>query len=290
MQLLYTRSAGRQDDSGVKWIETIRIFKECSMVNFIRKRVLNNELLFGLINNLGSSLTVEMAGAAGYDWLWVDCEHGMGGFTDMVHQLQAASATPAAPIVRVVWNDFPLIKRELDMGAAGVIVPWITRAEDAAQVVRAMRYPPAGIRGVARLLRGNSFGFDFDEYFARANQELVTAVQVETAEAVAHADEIAAVDGVDALVIGPTDLSTSMGIFGQFKNPQLWEAFAKVAAACKAHGKSAGILLPTLEDVDRLVEMGFRFVATGADGSLLGNAMKANLGRCRQAQQKLAQP
>ena len=94
------------------------------MVNFIRNRVLNNELLFGLIMNLGSSLTVEMAGAAGYDWLWVDGEHGMGGFTDMVHQLQAASATPTAPVVRVVWNDFPLIKRVLDMGAAGVIVPW----------------------------------------------------------------------------------------------------------------------------------------------------------------------
>ena len=253
------------------------------MVNFIRKRVLNNELLFGLIANLGSSLTVEMAGAAGYDWIWVDGEHGMGGFTDLVHQLQAASATPAAPVVRVVWNDFPLIKRVLDMGASGVIVPWINRAEDAAQVVRAMRYPPQGIRGVARLLRGNAFGFDFDEYFARANEELLTVVQIETAEAITNADEIAAVEGVDALVIGPTDLSTSMGIFGQFTNPLLWEAFAKVAAACKAHGKAAGILLPALDDVDRLVEMGFRFIATGADGSLLANSMRANLNRCHQA-------
>jgi 4-hydroxy-2-oxoheptanedioate aldolase len=266
----------------------IRIEKERHMVNFIRKRVLNNELLFGLIMNLGSSLTVEMAGAAGYDWLWVDGEHGMGGFTDMVHQLQAASATPAAPVVRVVWNDFPLIKRVLDMGASGVIVPWINRAEEAAQVVRAMRYPPEGIRGVARLLRGNAFGFDFDEYFARANQELLTAVQIETAEAISHADEIAAVAGVDALVIGPTDLSTSMGIFGQFRNPLLWEAFTKVAAACKAHGKAAGILLPALDDVDRLVEMGFRFIATGADGSLLANSMRANLNRCYQAREKLA--
>jgi 4-hydroxy-2-oxoheptanedioate aldolase len=264
----------------------IRIEKEQCMVNFIRSRVLNNELLFGLIMNLGSSLTVEMAGAAGYDWLWVDGEHGMGGFTDLVHQLQAASATPAAPVVRVVWNDFPLIKRVLDMGASGVIVPWINRAEDAAQVVRAMRYPPQGIRGVARLLRGNAFGFEFDEYFARANQDLLTAVQIETAEAIANADDIAAVEGVDALVIGPTDLSTSMGIFGQFSNPLLWEAFAKVAAACKAHGKAAGILLPALDDVDRLVEMGFRFIATGADGSLLANSMHANLKRCHQAREK----
>ena len=256
------------------------------MVNFIRQRVLNGEVLFGLINNLGSSLTVEMTGAAGYDWMWIDGEHGMGGFTDLVHQLQAAAATPASPVVRVVWNDFPLIKRVLDMGAAGVIVPWINRAEDAAQVVRAMRYPPEGIRGVARLLRSNAFGFEFDEYFARANRDLLTAVQVETAESVTHAEAIAAVAGVDALIIGPTDLSTSMGIFGQFKNPLLWQAFERVAAACKAHGKAAGILLPALEDVDRLLEMGFTFIATGADGSLLGGAMKANLGRCRQAQQK----
>ncbi len=254
------------------------------MVNFIRSRVLNGEILFGLIANLGSSLTVEMAGAAGYDWLWIDGEHGMGGFTDTIHQLQAASATRAAPIVRVVWNDFPLIKRVLDSGAAGVIVPWINHAEDAAQVVRAMRYPPEGIRGVARLLRANSFGFDFDAYFARANQDLLTAVQVETADAVANADAIAAVEGVDTLIVGPTDLSTSLGIFGQFKHPLLWEAFDKVAKACRAYGKSAGCLLPALDDVDRLIEMGYRFIATGADGSLLANGMKANLARCRQAQ------
>jgi 4-hydroxy-2-oxoheptanedioate aldolase len=256
------------------------------MVNFIRQRVLAGELLFGLISNLGSSITVEMIGAAGYDWVWIDGEHGMGGFTEMVHQLQAASATPAAPVVRVVWNDFPLIKRVLDMGAAGVIVPWINRAEEARQVVRAMRYPPEGIRGVARLLRGNSFGFEFGSYFERANRELLTAVQVETAEAVANAAEIAAVDGVDALVIGPTDLSASMGIFGQFKNPLLWQAFARVESACRANGKAAGILLPALDDVDRLVEMGFTFVATGADGSILASGMQANLNRCRQASDK----
>lgn len=256
------------------------------MVNFIRQRVLNNELMFGLIANLGSSITVEMAGVAGYDWLWIDGEHGMGGFTDLVHQLQAASATSAAPVVRVVWNDFPLIKRVLDMGAAGVIVPWINSAEDAAQVVRAMRYPPEGIRGVARLIRSNAFGFEMAEYYQRANQDLLTAVQVETAAAVAHADEIAAVPGVDTLVVGPMDLSTSMGISGQFQNPLLWEAFAKVAAACRAHGKSAGILLPAQDDVDRLVEMGYRFIATGADGSLLANSMRANLQRCRQVKVK----
>lgn len=257
------------------------------MVNFIRQRVLNGELLFGLIANLGSSLTVEMIGTAGYDWLWLDGEHGMGGFTDMVHQLQAISATGTAPVARVVWNDFPLIKRVLDMGASGIIVPYINNPAEAAQVVRAMRYPPEGIRGVARLLRANAFGFDFDDYFARANQDLLAAVQVETVEAVKNADAIAAVDGIDTLIIGPTDLSTSLGIFGQFKHPRLWEAFAEVAAACQRHGKSAGILLPALEDVDRLVEMGFRFIATGADGSLLANAMKTNLSRCEQARKNL---
>ena len=253
------------------------------MINFIRQRVLNQETLFGLIANLGSSLTVEMIGAAGYDWIWLDGEHGMGGFSELVHQLQAASATPAAPVVRVVWNDFPLIKRVLDMGASGVIVPYINSPEEAAQVVRAMRYPPEGIRGVARLLRANTFGFDFEEYYARANRELLTVVQIETKSAVQNAEAIAAVDGVDALIIGPTDLSTSLGIFGRFKDPRLWEAFEVVAAACKQHGKSAGILLPALDDVDRLLEMGFRFIASGADGSLLGNALKSNLARCRQS-------
>jgi 2-keto-3-deoxy-L-rhamnonate aldolase RhmA len=191
-------------------------------------------------------------------------------------------------VVRVVWNDFPLIKRVLDMGAAGVIVPYINNAEEAVQVVRAMRYPPEGIRGVARLLRANSFGYEFDEYFARANKELLSAVQIETSTAIQNAEDIAAVDGVDALIIGPTDLSTSLGIFGQFKHPQLWDAFGTVAAACKKYGKSAGILLPALDDVDRLVDMGFRFIASGADGGLLANALKSNLNRCLQTRQRLA--
>ena len=255
-------------------------------MNFIRQRVLNGELLFGLTANLGSSLTVEMIGAAGYDWIWLDTEHGMGGFGEMVHQLQAAAATPAAPIVRVVWNDFPLIKRVLDMGAPGVIVPYINRPEEAAQVVRAMRYPPEGIRGVARLTRANDFGMNFEEYFARANHDLLTVVQIETAEGVQNAEAIAAIDGIDVLMIGPVDLSTSLGMVGQFKNPALWDAFAKVADACQKTGKTAGILLPTLEDVDRLVEMGFRFISTGADGSILAAGMKANLKRCLPLKEK----
>ena len=259
------------------------------MVNWIRSRVVNQELLYGMIANLGSSITAEMVGGAGYDWVWLDGEHGMGGFTDLVHQLQAVSATRAAPVVRVVWNDFPLIKRVLDMGAAGVIVPYINNAEEARQVVRAMRYPPEGIRGVARLLRANSYGIDFDEYYARANRDLLTVVQIETAEGVRNAQEIAAVEGVDALVIGPTDLSTSLGIFGQFKNPLLWEAFERVSAACKSNRKSAGILLPSLEDVDRLIEMGFRFIATGAEGSLLANALRANFERVSLARQRMGQ-
>jgi 4-hydroxy-2-oxoheptanedioate aldolase len=258
------------------------------MITMIRERVLNQELLFGLIANLGSSMTAEMIGAAGYDWIWLDGEHGMGGFSELIEQLQAVSITPAAPVVRVVWNDFPLIKRVLDMGAAGVIVPYINSADEAGQVVRAMRYPPEGIRGVARLLRANSFGYEFEEYFARANKELLTAVQIETAQAVRNAEEIAAVNGVDTLIIGPTDLSTSLGIFGQFKHPLLWESFETVAAACKKFGKSPGILLPALEEVERLVEMGFRFIAGGADGSLLANALRANLNRCQQARQRLS--
>lgn len=251
-------------------------------MRFIRQRVLQRETLFGLIANLGSSMTVEMAGAAGFDWLWLDGEHGLGGFSEMIQQLQAASATPTAPLVRVVWNDFPLIKRVLDLGAAGVIVPYINTAEEAAQVVRATRYPPEGIRGVARFLRSNTFGYDFDEYFARANHELVSAVQVETAQAVQQAEEIAAVDGVDALIIGPTDLSASLGIFGQYKDERLWQAFAQVSLACRRQGKAAGILLPSLEDVDRLMEMGFSLIAAGSDGGLLAGALKNTLARCKK--------
>ena len=246
------------------------------MVNSIRERALNRELCSGTFVNLGSSLTAEMAGQSGFDWILIDIEHGAGEHESMVTQLQAVSATPAVPIVRIANNDPPRFKRVLDMGASGIMVPYVSNAEEAEQAVASMRYPPRGIRGVAKLNRGSAFGSDFDDYFGRAHELLLTIVQIETQEAVNKIDEIASVDGVDVLFIGPLDLSVNLGIAQQFDHPTFLEAREKVSKAAEKAGKAAGILLMNGGQLDDTVEAGFTFVALGSDGGLVAAGMRQN--------------
>ena len=244
------------------------------MINSIRERVLNRELISGTFINLGSSLTVEMAGSSGFEWVLIDVEHGAGDQESLVHQLQAVGATPAAPIVRIANNDPPRFKRVLDLGASGIMVPYVSSVAEAEQAVASMRYPPRGIRGVAKLNRGSAFGQEFDDYFARAHELLLTVIQIETAEAVDCIDDLAAVDGVDVLFIGPLDLSVNLGIPQQFDNPRFLEARSKVSEAAQKAGKAAGILLLSPDQVEDTVEAGFTFVALGSDGGLVAAGMK----------------
>ena len=244
-----------------------------------RKRVLAREWLCGTFLNLGSCITVEVAGLVGFDWLLIDHEHAPFGQDTMLHQLQAASATPAFPVVRIAWNETPRFKRALDMGACGIMVPYITTALEARSAVAAMRYPPLGVRGVAKFHRSAGFGGDFDEYYAHAHERLLTIMQIENAEGVANADEIAAVDGADVLFVGPTDLTYNMGIKDQLDHPQFIESLKKVSAAAKKHGKAAGILVHNPAIVPKCRELGFTFVALGSDGG----AVRAGLVSILQA-------
>jgi 2-keto-3-deoxy-L-rhamnonate aldolase RhmA len=231
-----------------------------------RKRVLAREWLGGTFLNLGSAMTVEVAGLAGFDWLLIDHEHGPGGEDTMLHQLHAASATPAFPVVRIANNDAPRFKRALDMGAFGVMVPWVSTAAEARAAVSAMRYPPHGIRGVAKFNRAAGFGGDFEEYYTHSHERLVTVIQIETVEAIKNIDEIAAVDGADVLFVGPTDLSYNMGIRDQLEAPQFVDALRKVSDAAKKHGKAAGILVHNNALVPKVRDLGYTFVALGSDG------------------------
>lgn len=231
-----------------------------------RQRVLAREWLAGTFLNLGSPMTVEIAGLAGFDWILIDHEHGPGGQDTLLHQLHAASATPAFPVVRIAQNETPRFKRVLDMGAAGVMVPYISTAAEAKAAVQAMRYPPRGIRGVAKFNRGAGFGGDFEEYYAHAHERLLTVLQIETSEAIRNIDEIAAVDGADVLFIGPTDLSYNMGIRDQLESPTFTEALRQVSNAAKKHGKAAGILVHNNALVARVRDLGYTFTALGSDG------------------------
>ena len=239
-----------------------------------RKRVLAREWLVGTFLNLGSAMTVEIAGLAGFDWLLIDHEHGPGGEDTLLHQLHAASATPAFPIVRVAANETPRFKRALDMGAFGVMAPYVSTAAEARAAVAAVRYPPHGIRGVAKFHRGAGFGGDFEDYYLHGHERLLTVVQIETPEAVANIDEIAAVDGADVLFVGPTDLSYNMGIRDQLESPQFVAAAKKVADAAKKHGKAAGVLVHIPALVPKMRELGYTFVALGSDGGGVRTALQ----------------
>src|SRR5262245_4624765 len=247
-----------------------------------RRRVLAREWVCGTFLGLGSPLTVEIAGLTGFDFLVIDHEHGPGGEDTLLHQLQAAASTPAFPVVRIAMNETPRFKRVLDAGAFGVMVPYVNTAAEAAAAVAAMRYPPHGVRGVAKFNRGAGFGADFEEYYLHAHERLVAVLQIETPQALDAIDGIAGVDGADVLFVGPTDLSYNLGIRDQFDHPQFVEALKLVSTTAARHGKAAGILVHDPALVRTVRDLGYTFVALGSDGGLVRSGMATLLGTLKK--------
>lgn len=246
-------------------------------MEYIRERALNGEFLAGAWLNLASSLTSEMAGMVGYDWLLIDQEHAPGDNLTLLHQLQAASRFPVAPIVRVPWVDRILFKKILDLGAAGIMTPYVQTAEEAREVVRYGKYMPMGERGIAGSPRCMDYTANFQKYFATANDNLLLIAQIETGLALDNAEAIAAVDGIDVLFVGPLDLSISTNLRGMFEEPAYVENLKRVAAAAKKHGKACGILLPHVKWIPLLRELGYTFIACGSDGGFVLTGMKSTL-------------
>lgn len=243
-------------------------------MKYIRDKVLSGELMLGFGANLGSSLTVEMIGISGFDWTWIDMEHGAGDHSELVSQLQAASIGNAPAIVRIAWNESPRFKRVLDLGAAGIMVPYVNTAEEAKKSSKSLRYPPEGVRGVAKFNRACGYGMGFNDYYENANKNLLTVVQIESEEGVKNAPEIAAVEGVDVLFAGPLDLSVNFGAIQQFQHPDYLNAMKTIVAACKSNGKAAGTLVHNLDALESLIHLGFTFLVVGTDGGSLMNSLK----------------
>lgn len=243
------------------------------MENTLKKRLKNGESVIGTFVGLGHPDVTETLSKAGFDWLLLDAEHGPLSFETMQLLMQAMNGTDCVPIVRPQWNDPVQIKRVLDIGAYGVLVPLITSREDAERAVRACKYPPEGIRGYGPRRVGR---FDPD-YFKTANDEILIAVQVETAEALKNLDDILSVPGIDAVFIGPYDLSCNLG-FGvppQWDNPEYLAAFDRTLESARKHGKAAG-LYSSMGTIEWALEKGFRFNTIGnADGFLLQSAKAA---------------
>ncbi|MCG6931022.1 MAG: hypothetical protein LJE64_10755 [Desulfofustis sp.] len=249
-------------------------------MKFIRDRILSGELLFSIGAQLGSSLTVEMISNAGFDWTWIDCEHGTGDYSELVHQLQVARLGNAPAVVRICWNMPWLFKRVLDLGAAGIMVPYVNTAAEAEAAVEALRYQPEGVRGVAGSPPCTGFAQHFDQYFGQANHMLTLMAQIETVEAVENAASIAAVPGVDVLFVGPLDLSVSLGVAKDFRNPRFEACLDSVVESCRRHGKAPGILTPSLDFLPAWIDRGFTVFVVGSDSILLTRMLGDIQGRC----------
>lgn len=241
----------------------------------LKQRLQNGEAVHGCWLSLGNALTAEMVAMAGFDWVLADLEHGAGSEQDALAQFQAVAHTQAAALVRVESHAPKRILRVLDMGAAGVMCPQISNVAEAKAMVDAIRYPPQGSRGIAKFVRGGGFGADFADYFATANENILGIAQVESAEGLQNVEQIAAVDGIDVLFIGPSDLSAALGVFGQFESRTYIGAVDKITAAAKKAGKAVGILLPQADDYQRYYDWGVRMIACGADGAFVAEGARS---------------
>ncbi|HEX2115942.1 MAG TPA: HpcH/HpaI aldolase/citrate lyase family protein [Alphaproteobacteria bacterium] len=231
----------------------------------------------GLWSSLCSNVVAEVIGGCGFDWILVDTEHSPNELPGIMSQLQALAVGTATPIVRPAWNDVVLIKRILDVGATSILVPFVQNAEEARKAVAATRYPPAGIRGVATTTRAGKFG-RIKDYLRKANDEICVLVQVETRTALDNLEAIAAVEGVDGVFIGPSDLAAALGHLGNPAHPDVQAAISDAVKRLKAKGKPAGILTSVEADAKRYLAEGYTFVAVGTDMGLLarnGEALAA---------------
>ena len=222
----------------------------------------------GFWSALCSNLSAEILATAGFDWILIDTEHAPNELPGVLSQMQAMTSGTAEPVVRCAWNDTVLIKRVLDAGARSILVPFVQSADEARRAVEATRYPPLGNRGVAASHRANRWG-RVGGYHAAAHEQLCVIVQIETRAALAEVEAIAAVDGVDALFIGPSDLASDFGRLGQLRDPEVQAAFEARARRIRATGKAAGILAPDPDDAARYLQWGYNLIAVGSDAGVL---------------------
>jgi 2-keto-3-deoxy-L-rhamnonate aldolase RhmA len=236
----------------------------------------------GIWCSLASNVTAEIVAGAGYDWLAIDTEHSPNDLVTTFAQLQAVAAYPVEALVRPQNKDRDLIKQLLDIGARSLVLPCVESADEARAIVAATRYPMRGVRGVAGSTRANRWG-RVPDYLHTAEQDIFLAMQIESPAGAANAEAIAAVDGVDALFVGPSDLAATMGHLGNVAAEEVQAAIAAIAQACKRAGKAAAILAVVDADARRYLAGGYTLIAIGADQVMLARACDDLLARFRTA-------
>jgi 2-keto-3-deoxy-L-rhamnonate aldolase RhmA len=237
-------------------------------------------MLFGTILSLGATEVAELLAGAGFDWLFVDAEHGALEPRDVLHLLQAVAGRTAC-LVRVPALDEAWIKRALDAGADGVIVPQVSTAEEAEAAVRFAHYPPRGRRGLGTA-RANRYGLGLAGHLDRARAQVTVVVQAETAAGVGNIEAIARVPDLDAVFVGPFDLSASLGHPGEVDHPLVRDAIGRIARVCRAAGVPTGIFDLGAAGLRTRPAEGFTLLAAGVDGALLGGAVESLLSDLRR--------
>jgi 4-hydroxy-2-oxoheptanedioate aldolase len=236
--------------------------------NIFKRAVVEGRMQLGLWCSMCSNIAAEVIAGAGFDWILIDTEHAPNELPIVFSQLQALVGGTAAPIVRPAWNDTVLMKRLLDIGVQNFLVPYVQTAEEARAAVAATRYPPQGIRGVAVTHRGNRYG-RIKDYFKRANDEICVLVQIESATALKNLEAIAAVEGVDGLFIGPSDLAAALGHLGDNGHPEVRAAIEDAFHRIRKAGKAPGILAPAEADARHWLSLGCVVLAVGSDVGIL---------------------
>jgi 4-hydroxy-2-oxoheptanedioate aldolase len=237
-------------------------------VNAFKKALKEGKQQIGLWSSLGSNMVAEGIAHSGFDWILLDTEHSPNELPSLVSQLQAMKGGTATPIVRPAWNDAVLVKRLLDIGVQSLLFPFVQTPEEAKRAVAATRYPPQGIRGVATTARASNFG-RVKDYLKKANDEICVLVQVETMEAIGRLREIASVEGVDGVFIGPSDLAASMGHLGNFQHADVQKVISAAIGEIRAAGKAGGYLTGVEDEAKKRLAEGYQFVAVGSDNGVL---------------------
>ena len=247
------------------------------LANHVKQRLKGGKPCFGSLLNFGDPLVAELMASVGFEWLLVDTEHGPIDLATLATMLAAITRYPVAPLVRVHELSEASVKRVLDAGAWGVLAPNVRTRAEAEGLVAACRYPPAGVRSLGAGRFALSFRTDAPTYFARANDEILTIVQIEHHEAIRNLDAILSVPGVDACYVGPNDFCASLGLAPSLEPPhrEFHEAMDALLAACRRHGVAPGIHCQTAETANRRIREGWRLVGMVNDQRFLAGAARA---------------
>jgi len=249
-----------------------------SLKNKLEKR----EITYGSWITIGHPIVTEIMANAGFDWLTVDMEHSAITLDIAQNLIRIIELSKCVPLVRVNENNPFIIKRVMDAGAYGVIVPMVNSTEDAERAVKAVKYPPEGSRGVG-LARAQGYGFTFEEYKRWLEKESILIVQIEHIDAVNNIDEILTVDGIDGFIVGPYDISGSLGKPGEFETEEFERIMEKIVKAGIKHKKSAGfhVIPPDEKEVKKYLDLGYTFIAISLDTLILGKKCKEVLSKVR---------